>query len=41
MGSRNWATELMKEKFPSLIAWQCADHRLKLPTGDTVKCYRH
>jgi hypothetical protein len=37
MSSKSGATEIMKEKFPSLIAWQSADHRLKIPTGDTVK----
>jgi hypothetical protein len=26
MGSKSGVTKLMKEKFPSLIVWRCANH---------------
>ena len=29
--------KLLTEKFPSVIFWHCANHRLELSVGDTVK----
>jgi hypothetical protein len=37
IGSKCEVINLMKEKFPSLILWQCANHRLELSLGDTMQ----
>jgi hypothetical protein len=35
--SRGRVTKLLKEKFPSIIVWHCANHRLELGVHDAVK----
>jgi hypothetical protein len=37
MSSKSGVTKLMKQKFPSLIVRNRADHGLKLAVGDMVK----
>jgi 3-dehydroquinate dehydratase len=36
-GSRGGVKKLLKEKFPSIILWHCANHRLELAVHDAVK----
>lgn len=36
LGNKSGITKLM-DTFPFLIVWHCADHRLELLVGDTVK----
>lgn len=35
-GARTVVTRLMQEKFPAVVFWHCASHRLELSVGDTV-----
>jgi hypothetical protein len=37
MGRKSGVSKLIKQKFPSLIVRNRADHRLKLSVGDMVK----
>lgn len=37
LGSKSGVKKLLKEKFPSVLVWHCANHRLELSVGDTVK----
>jgi hypothetical protein len=36
-GSRGGVKKLLKEKFPSIIVWHCANHTLELAVHDAVK----
>jgi hypothetical protein len=36
-GYRGGVKKLLKEKFPSVIVWHCANHRLEVAVHDTVK----
>jgi hypothetical protein len=36
-GSRGRFSKLFKDKFPSVIVWHCANHRLELSVHDTIK----
>jgi hypothetical protein len=36
-GSRNGVKKLLKEKFPSVIVWHFANHRLELAVHDAVR----
>ncbi|KAK0048443.1 E3 SUMO-protein ligase [Biomphalaria pfeifferi] len=37
LGSKSGVKALLKEKFPSVLVWHCANHRLELSVGDVVK----
>lgn len=37
LGNKSGVGTLLKEQFPSIILWHCANHRLELSVGDTVK----
>jgi hypothetical protein len=37
LGSRGGVKKLLKEKFPSIIVWHSANHRLELAIHDAVK----
>ncbi|KAJ8878122.1 hypothetical protein PR048_022589 [Dryococelus australis] len=36
-GSRSGVASLFKEKFPSIVVWHCASHRIELSVSDAVK----
>jgi hypothetical protein len=36
-GCRGGVKKLLKEKFPPIIVWHCANHRLELAVHDAVK----
>jgi hypothetical protein len=36
-GSHGGVSKLFKDKFPSIIVWHCANHRLELSVHDTIK----
>ncbi|KAJ8869950.1 hypothetical protein PR048_028961 [Dryococelus australis] len=36
-GSLSGVAKLFKEKFPSIVVWHCASHRLELSVNDAVK----
>ncbi len=38
LGRLNGVAKLMRDEFPSLIVWHCANHRLELAVNETVKC---
>jgi hypothetical protein len=35
-GRKSGVAELLKDEFPSVIVWRCANHRLELSVADTV-----
>ena len=37
LGCKSGVKKLLSERFPSIIVWHCANHRLELAVGDTVK----
>ena len=37
MGCKSGVKKLLSDKFPSVIIWHCANHRLELSVGDVVK----
>ena len=37
LGRKSGLKKLLTKKFPSVIFWHCANHRLELSVGDTVK----
>jgi hypothetical protein len=37
LGCRSGVKKLLTDKFPSVIIWHCANHRLELSVADTVK----
>jgi hypothetical protein len=34
---KSGVAKLLKDEFPSIIVWHCANHRLELSVADTVK----
>jgi hypothetical protein len=34
---KSGVAKLLKDEFPSVIVWHCANHRLELSIADTVK----
>ena len=37
LGCKSGVKKLLSERFPSIIVWHCANHRLELAVGDAVK----
>jgi hypothetical protein len=37
LGRKNGVAKLLKDEFPSVIFWHCANHRLELSVAYTVK----
>ena len=37
LGCKSGVKKLLSERFPSIIVWHCANHRLELTVGDAVK----
>ncbi|XP_066475289.1 E3 SUMO-protein ligase KIAA1586-like [Tiliqua scincoides] len=37
LGCKSGVKKLLSERFPSIIVWHCANHRLELSVGDAVK----
>ena len=37
LGRKTGLKKLLTDKFPSVIFWHCANHRLELAVGDTIK----
>jgi hypothetical protein len=37
LGRKSGVAKLLKDEFPSVIVWHCANHRLELSVADTVK----
>lgn len=37
LGRKSGLKKLLTERFPSVIFWHCANHRLELAVGDTIK----
>ena len=37
LGCKSAVKKLLSERFPSIIVWHCANHRLELAVGDAVK----
>jgi hypothetical protein len=35
-GSRENVSKLFKDRFPSVIVWHCASHKLELSVHDTI-----
>jgi hypothetical protein len=37
MGARGGVKKLLKDKFPTVIVWHCANHRLEFSVHDAIE----
>lgn len=37
LGRKNGVAKLLRDEFPDIVVWHCANHRLELSVGDVVK----